>query len=106
MSAEAELYPAVERYLRKHFRCFSAGTNVGLRYSRVDVIGVKDVGGDLSGEVETIAIEVKRGAEPFATASGQALGYQVYANRVYLADVRETSSSQVNWRSRVISGSA
>ncbi len=30
----------------------------------------------------------KPGTEPFATASGQALGYSVYANRVYLADFR------------------
>lgn len=90
-SQESKLYPIVARWMRKQFRCFKTGINVGLRYSRVDVLGVRDVGGDLSGEVETIAIEVKRGAEPFATASGQALGYQVYVNRVYLADVRETT---------------
>lgn len=72
----------------KHFRCFKSATNVGLLYSRVDVLGVRDIGGSLSGDIETIVIEVKRGTEPFATASGQALGYQVYANRVYLADHR------------------
>ena len=43
----------------------------------------------MSGEVETISIEVKRGTEAFATATGQALGYKVYANRVYLADLRD-----------------
>jgi hypothetical protein len=52
------------------------------------VVGVRDVGGDLSGEVESIVVEVKRGSEPFATASGQTLGYRVYVNRVYLADYR------------------
>lgn len=51
------------------------------------------MGGDLSGDVETISIEVKRGSEPFATACGQALGYKIYANRVYLADVRKDSFS-------------
>jgi hypothetical protein len=86
---ERILYPIVERWMRKHFRCFKASINVGLAYSRVDVLGVRDIGGDLSGEIEAIAIEVKRGSEPFATASGQALGYQVYVNRVYLADVRQ-----------------
>jgi hypothetical protein len=55
----------------------------------VDVLGVRDVGGILSGEIEVVCIEVKRGTEAFATASGQALGYSVYANRVYLADFRE-----------------
>lgn len=87
---EKKLYPLVEKWLRKHFHCFKTGINVGLAYSRVDILGVRDVGGDLAGEVETIAIEVKRGAAPFATASGQALGYQVYTNRVYLAAVRPT----------------
>jgi len=52
-------------------------------------LAFENVGGDLSGEVETIAIEVKRGRQPFATTSGQTRGYAVYADRVYLADVRD-----------------
>jgi hypothetical protein len=55
----------------------------------VDILGVRDVGGILSGEIEVVCVEVKRGTEAFATASGQALGYSVYADRVYLADFRE-----------------
>lgn len=77
--------------MKKQFICFKTDTNTGLRHSRIDVVGVRDVGGDLSGEVETISIEVKKGSEPFATACGQALGYKIYANRVYLADVRKGS---------------
>ncbi len=90
ITKESDLYPIVQKWMTKHFHCFKSHQNIGLKYSRVDVVGVRDIGGDLSGEVETIAIEVKRGVEPFATASGQALGYQVYANLVYLAEVRET----------------
>lgn len=75
--------------MKKHFRCFKSAVNIGLSYSRVDVLGIRDVGGDLSGDVETIAIEVKRRHEPFATSSGQASGYRVYANRIYLAECRE-----------------
>ncbi len=86
---EKDLYPIVQKWLKRYYRCFETGINTGLKYSRIDVVGVRDVGGDLSGEVETIVVEVKRGTEPFATASGQALGYRVYANRVYLADYRE-----------------
>ena len=52
---------------------------------------VRDVGGDLSGAIETIGIEVKRGMFPFANACGQTLGYNVYVNRAYLADVRRTN---------------
>src|ERR1044072_6008390 len=89
--AERDLYPIVERWMRKHFHCFKTVVDKGLRYGRIDVLGVRDVGGDLSGEVETIAIEVKKGNTPFAKASGQTLGYRVYTNRVYLADLRQES---------------
>lgn len=78
----------------KRFKCFNSDINVGLKYSRADVLGVRDIGGRLSGEVETIIIEVKMGAEPFATASGQAVGYSVYANRVYLAHCRPGGFTQ------------
>lgn len=94
LSSEATLYPVVEKWMRRHFRCFKAGIKVGLRYSTPDVLGIRDVGGRLAGEVETIAIEVKRGTQPFATASGQALGYQIYVNKVYLADKREGGFDQ------------
>jgi hypothetical protein len=85
---EKTLYPTVDRWMRRHFGCFKTAVNKGLRHGRIDIIGVRDVGGDLSGEVETIAVEVKRGSFPFANGCGQALGYRTYANRVYLADSR------------------
>lgn len=91
---ETSLYPIVEKWVEGHFLCFKTGTNVGLRYSRVDVIGVRDIGGDLSGDVETIAVEVKVEGSHFATTSGQTLGYNVYANRVYLAEWRKEPFSQ------------
>jgi hypothetical protein len=70
-SPERALYPTVARWLCRHFACFRTATNKGLRHSRIDVVGVRDTGGDLSGEVEVIAIEVKRGSFPFANAAGQ-----------------------------------
>jgi len=91
---EKTLYPLVERWLRRHFGCFRTAVNKGLRHGRIDIIGVRDIGGDLSGEVETIATEVKRGAFPFANGCGQTLGYKTYANRVYLADKREKPFSR------------
>jgi hypothetical protein len=86
---EKTLYPHVRRWMRRHFLCFRLADNKGLRYGRIDVIGIRDVGGDFSGEVETVAVEVKRGSTPFSNACGQTFGYRVYANRVYLADQRE-----------------
>jgi len=88
---EKTYYPIVAKFLLKSYQCFKTQTNAGLRYSRADVIGIRDTGGDFTGEIETIIIEVKRGSEAFATASGQAYGYTVYANRVYLADKRITN---------------
>ncbi len=86
---EKEFYASVARWMRRHFLCFRIAINKGLRYGRIGVVGVRDVGGDFSGEIETIAVEVKRGATPFSNACGQTFGYRVYANRVYLADRRE-----------------
>lgn len=91
---EKAYYPIVAKFLMRQYQCFRSATNEGLRYSRADVIGVRDIGGDLTGEIETIIVEVKRGSEGFATASGQAFGYTVYANRVYLADKRAMDFTQ------------
>jgi len=88
---EKTYYPIVEKFLAKSYQCFRTQINAGLKQSRADVIGIRDIGGDLTGEIETIIVEVKRGSEAFATASGQAYGYTVYANRIYLADKRQTS---------------
>ncbi len=88
---ESEYYAFVNEWAKDHFGFFKTAINRGLRYGRIDVLGVRDVGGDLSGEIESIAIEVKRGRTPFAVACGQTLGYRVYTNRVYLADVRLNS---------------
>ncbi len=93
LSKEAKLYPIVEKWMTKQFQCFKTAKNTGLKQGRIDVVGVRDVGGALAGDIETISIEVKRGTEAFATASGQALGYKIYANRVYLADIRSDSFS-------------
>jgi hypothetical protein len=86
---EVSYYPIVARFLQKPHHCFRTQVNAGLRHSRADIIGVRDIGGDLTGDIETIIVEVKRGTEGFATASGQAFGYTVYANRIYLADKRD-----------------
>jgi hypothetical protein len=85
---EKDLYPLVEKWTQKHFQCFKTVVDKGLRYGRIDVFGIRDIGGDLSGEIETISVEVKKGVTPFAKACGQTLGYRVYTNRVYLADYR------------------
>jgi len=85
---EVELYEPVGEWAKPHFRCFDVFINRGIAFGRVDVLGVRDAGGDLSGEVETISVEVKCGSTQFAATVGQALGYRIMTNLVYLADVR------------------
>ena len=83
-SKEAKLYPLVEKWMKKHFLCFRTAINTGLRHGRIDVLGVRDIGGSLSGEIEIISIEVKRGAEAFATATyGSEMAPQVQMLREF-----------------------
>ncbi len=83
-------YGRVAKWLKTQYQCFATKTDVGIRYGRIDVVGLRDIGGELSGSGEIVSIEVKPGRKPFATAAGQARGYSVYAQRCFLADVRPT----------------
>jgi hypothetical protein len=91
---EKTLYALIGRWLCRHFRCFRCVLNKGIRYGRIDALGIRDVGGDFAGDVEAIGVEVKRGTTPFTNAAGQTVGYRVYANRVYLADLRDSPFNQ------------
>lgn len=60
--------------------------DTGPRVGRVDVVGVRDLGGgDLAARSEVVAVEVKVGLTSFAKSAGQAHGYSVMADRCYLA---------------------
>ncbi len=90
---ESSLYPRLARWLKSRFGCFKVETNVGKSLGRIDIAGLRDAGGDLSGLVEMIGIEVKNGSQPFLKTCGQARGYAVYAHRVYVADYRSDGFS-------------
>lgn len=85
---ESALYPGVEKFVKKTFGCYAAGINVGLKMGRIDVVGIRDTGGDHVGRDELIAVEVKRGTQPFATCAGQTVGYSIFAEQCYLAEWR------------------
>lgn len=83
---EASLYPLVDRWLmQSRFNCFASAIEVGLKFGRVDVVGIGDSGKDLAAREELIAIEVKPNVGRFAASVGQAFGYSVYAERCFLA---------------------
>lgn len=91
---ERDLYPLVEKWMKRRFNCFTTAIDKGLKLTRIDVLGVRDVGGDLEGNVEVIAIEVKRGNVTYTQAAGQTIGYRVFANRVFLAVERKEKYNQ------------
>ena len=53
---ESKLYPILEKWKSNYFHCFKTKSNTGLKYSRADIVGARDVGGDISGEIETIIV--------------------------------------------------
>jgi len=81
------LYPYIEDFLKgEAFGCFKTAKRVGTSFVGIaDVVGVRDVGGDVRGDIEVIAVEVKRSVRKFGKILGQALGYSLFAHRCYLA---------------------
>ena len=86
--SERDLYPSVERWLAERYECIDTFVDKGITYGRIDVSGIRHVGGHLTGASEFVAVEVKTDRQGFGTAVGQAAGYSVYADRCYLAAVR------------------
>jgi len=58
---EASLYPYVEDFLKSTAcQCCKTAKRVGTSFVGIaDVIGVRDIGGDICGDIEVIAVEVK-----------------------------------------------
>jgi len=84
---ESLFYPCVEELLKSEaFGCFKTEKRVGTSFVGIaDVIGARDVGGDVRGDIEVIAVEVKKTPSNFGKILGQALGYSLFAHKCYLA---------------------
>lgn len=82
---ERDLYEPVRSFVETEFHCFHTGIEKGIKDGKIDVIGLKNSFGDLGGETEVIAIEVKPEKHTFLKSIGQAYAYSVMANRVFLA---------------------
>jgi hypothetical protein len=84
---ERSLYPSVVEFLGgKDFGCFKTATRVGTSYVGIaDVVGAREIGGDVRGDLEVVAVEVKTTSGNFGKILGQALGYSLLAHRCYLA---------------------
>jgi hypothetical protein len=84
---EPTLYPCVEEPLGSEtFGCFKTAQKAGTSFIGIaDVIGARDVGGDVCGDIEIVAVEVKINRKNFGKILGQALGYSLFAQKCYLA---------------------
>jgi len=84
--SETDLYKFVERFLREELDCFDTFQKTGPKYvGYADVLGIRDVGGRLCGDIEVTAVEVKTSRYTLAKSLGQALGYSLFAHKCYLA---------------------
>jgi hypothetical protein len=79
---EEKLYPLVQRYLRR--RGYLTLPRKGGRV-QADIVGIRDVGGRYSHEIEVVAVEVKNRKRTRLRYVTQALGYSKFAHRCYLA---------------------
>lgn len=84
---EKVLYPTIEGLLRSDvFGCFKTAQRIGTSFVGIaDVIGVREIGGDVRGDIEVISVEVKSSSRNFGKSLGQALGYSLLAHKCYLA---------------------
>lgn len=94
---EKELYPLLHSWLRQQgYYCGdeqhndrdaspSRWVDIGPKRNRLDVVGVKSIGGQFYDALELVGIEVKRTEKVSVKDINQALGYGRYVDRAYLA---------------------
>ncbi len=85
MGLESKLYKTIESFAAEYFGCRTVKQQVGTKFGKVDVVGLKENHGDLESMSEIIAIEVKEEKASFLQAVGQTCAYSIYAHRCYLA---------------------
>ena len=56
-----------------------------LKDPRPDAVGIRHAGGQLGGDFEVIAVEVRHSTKRFASVSGQISAHSIHADRIYLA---------------------
>jgi len=93
---EADLYPLVRDWLiADGYYCGDdqAGDDgedrwwidIGTKSTRLDVVGIKSIGGRNHDDVEIVGIEVKKHARATVKDINQTLGYHRFVNRAYFA---------------------
>jgi hypothetical protein len=92
---ERRLYGRVRQFVRIQLGCSVVGEDKGTDYGRIDVVGIREIEGDLASNFEIIGVEVKEEGDKFLNSAGQAKGYSIYANRCYLAQEGRFAQEEV-----------
>lgn len=83
---EKDLYPAIVRLLTSNtFGCFETFVDRGTAGGRVDVCGLRNIGGHMASDFQICGVEVKTSNAPLLKSIGQALAYTTMVDRSYLA---------------------
>jgi hypothetical protein len=87
---EADLYPLVRRWLdQQGYDCGDEQTrwweDLGPQRTRLDVIGLKSIGGRHHDDVEIVGVEVKKHEKARVADVNQTLGYRRFVDRAYFA---------------------
>jgi hypothetical protein len=83
--SETNLYKRVESFATDHFGCHTVKQQIGTKFGKVDVVGLRLPLGDFATTSELIAIEVKEERTTFLSAVGQTRAYAIFAHKCYLA---------------------
>lgn len=93
---EADLYPCIRKWLQRDgYYCGDDQArddgsrrwwvDIGTRRTRLDVVGVKSIGGRHHDDIELVGVEVKKHERATIQDINQALGYRRFVDRVYFA---------------------
>ncbi len=102
---ESLLYPRIETFLKHHFGCQWIGCRKGSEdVGQVDVVGVRSYRERFSNRYIVVGVEVKPKTYHFGKKVGQALGYSLFAHKVYLVCHERFTVTQIGLASNLGAG--
>lgn len=102
MVKEEKYYDPIEQFLTDNLYCFKTTQRAGSQHvGYADVVGIRDIGGKNSPEIEIIAVEVKHTPSKIGKKLGQTLGYSLFSHRCYLAIPTKFETKHIEFANRL-----
>ena len=99
---ETRLWPVVRRFMKKKYPdVLVSEINAGIQGALMDVVLVRGIYKDISADTEVISVEVKPNRNRFLASLGQAYGYSILADKVYLAVADRLSQDEVDISTKI-----